>query len=374
MCFCLSIHLNIDSDDRKITFKENAMRVHDLGEMPLLARLLQQESLSRSDRILGPGDDCAVLSMELFRDKNAKHLLVTTDTMVEGRHFTLETIAPYELGWKLLAVNLSDIAAMGGVPVGVVLTLQLRSSLEVSFLEEVYRGIRDLGKNWNVEILGGDTVSATELAFGASVIGFSTKSPMTRSGAQEGDDLWVSGSVGGSGAGYRMLTGNFQHQLLAAHRNLLRKAHQQPQPRVALGKLLIEHGMASACIDLSDGLLQDALHLAERSGVQIVIDPQEVPLPPCLREMSYPVAEALRSGEDYELLFTASAKFRDQLAQLKLSESGETLVVTRIGRVFQENTERERVFIGTAEREIFPATDWLLKETGTTRLGFQHFS
>lgn len=359
------------------------MRLNDIGEMPLLARLLQRESSSRSDQILGPGDDCAALSLELFRDKHAKHILVTTDTMVEGRHFTLETITPYELGWKLLAVNLSDIAAMGGIPVGVVLTLQVRSSLEVSFLEEVYRGIYDLGRNWNVEILGGDTVSATELAFSATILGFSTKNPLTRSGARAGDDVWVSGSVGGSGAGYRMLSGNFQHEHLAAHHNLLRRTHQQPIPRLTLGKWLLDQGVASACIDISDGLLQDAQHVAERSGVQIAICPHDVPLLPCLRDMGYSVAETLRSGEDYELLFTANPELRTQLAGLNLMECSEALSgtrvggnrigVTRIGRVFQENTGGEGVFLSNPSGEIIPASAWLLKETGEPKLGFQHF-
>jgi thiamine-monophosphate kinase len=254
----------------------------------------------------GIGDDCAV-----FRS-GGRNWLVTTDALVEGVHFRLETNPPYRLGKKCLAVNLSDIAAMGGIPRFAFLNLGLPKPVPRGFLPAFIKGLKEEAEKFSVALAGGDTHQSPQgISIGLTVIGEATGYPAYRSGAKVGDRLYVSGYLGQSAAGFRLLT-KFQKQpatLRPGHLRELIKAHQDPEPQVALGHFLVRQRLVRAMIDLSDGLASDLRHICRASGVGALMDADRIPLSPALRTAAVqlntsPLQLALTGGEDYQLLFS----------------------------------------------------------------------
>ena len=245
------------------------LTVADVGEFELIARLKNTVGQSR-DGAVGIGDDGAVLAPPADR---AARLVVTTDTMVEGRHFRRDYTTFFELGLKLMAVNLSDLAAMGAAPAAATVTLQLPSDLAVDEVESFYRGL--LQAAGTVQIVGGDTVQSETLAVGLTAFGWAVR-PILRSMACVGDDLWVSGALGGGGLGLAICRGEVDASTLPDRGSAALQRYRTPVARTELGLQLV--GMASAAIDVSDGLLQDVGHLARLSGVDVVVVLDEVPL------------------------------------------------------------------------------------------------
>ena len=253
--------------------------------------------------VLGVGDDAALL-----RPSAGAELAVSTDLLLEGRHFRVGADAR-KLGHKALAVNLSDMAAMGAAPRWVTLALALPSADE-AWLAAFARGFFALAERFGIELIGGDTTRGP-LTICVTILGeVPTGLSLVRAGALPGDDLWVSGELGGAALGLAQ-PGN-----TAAAQRL-----DEPEPRVELGERL--RGIASAAIDVSDGFAQDLGHILERSGVGAVVEYERLPKFPGAQR-----AQVLAGGDDYELVFTARQDKRAEIEPLS-KELG--LALTRVG-------------------------------------------
>lgn len=278
------------------------------GEFELIREFFQRP-LADPAVHLGIGDDAALLTLPA-----GEALVASTDTLVAGRHFP-DTAAPFDIGWKALAVNLSDLAAMGARARWVTLALTLPASNE-DFLREFARGFFALADREGVSLVGGDTtrgpLSITVTALGSVPPGLALR----RAGAQVGDDLYVSGSVGDAGLGLRLELGQWHEELAPAAREIALQRLHRPEPRLALGLAL--RGVASACLDVSDGLAQDLGHLLAASGVGAELELAALPRSAALAGIDPAFADilALTSGDDYELLFTAPAEARAVIATL----------------------------------------------------------
>lgn len=280
------------------------MCLHDLGEFELIERLAAQGVVRPADVLCGIGDDCAVLD-----ERNGEALLVTTDTMVEGVHFRLGDAAPEGVGFKLLAISLSDVAAMGGRGRDAVVAVSAPGDFDVACLQRVYDGLFACGERFGVNIVGGDTTQTKGPAvFSLTLIGRAPADNITyRSSAQPGDIVWVSGTLGDAAAGLRLTQS--QGRPDDADRRFLLRRFYRPEPRVDLGPSVASSPQRGAMIDLSDGISSDLRHVADRSGVDIEVDLAALPMSDALRRFADqagtdPLELALSGGEDYELAWT----------------------------------------------------------------------
>ena len=298
-----------------------------LGEFDLIQKYFKRPMPASPAQatVLGIGDDCALL-----QPAPGMQWAVSTDMLVEGRHF-LPTVQPERLGHKALAVNLSDLAACGARPLAFTLALALPRADE-AFLAGLARGLFALADAHAIALVGGDT-TAGPLNLCITVIGeVPPGQALRRDGARLGDALWVSHPIGGGIGDARLALEVFRGHcsLDAGAFEQVRRAMEQPAPRVALGLAL--RGLASAAIDLSDGLVGDLGHVLARSGVGASIDLHCLPLSPVLA--AQPLARrqqcALAGGDDYELLFTAAAADR---ARVLAAAAGAGVAVTCIGRI-----------------------------------------
>ena len=297
-----------------------------LGEFELIDRFFRDVGRPRADVVLGVGDDGAVL-----RSPPGHELVAVSDTLVAGVHFPLDAPAR-SVGHRALAVNLSDIAAMGASPAWALLSLTLPEVHE-RWLTEFAGGFSRLARTHDVQLVGGDTTRGP-LSISVQVIGFvPPDQALRRSSARPGDLLFVSGHPGEAAAGLALLQGT--HPARAAlpdsERRSLIERFEFPQPRMALALQL--RGVASACMDVSDGLLGDAEKLARASGLRLRVDLERLPLSSALAEAFEPSTAlelALTGGDDYELLFTVSRKYLDRLELLQrngdITQIGECLV------------------------------------------------
>lgn len=296
-----------------------------LSEFGLIARFFAQQTLKNPSTQLGIGDDCALLNLP-----PGYQLAVTTDTMVEGRHFFAGT-DPKHLGHKLLAVNLSDLASMGAKPLSVTLALTL-PSVDEAWLAAFAQGFLGLANRYYVDLIGGDTtrgpLTLTVQALGLVPQGRALK----RSSAKTGDFIYVTGPLGDAGLGLKILQGyrcqNPQQALQRLH---------CPEPQVAIGLSLID--IANACIDLSDGLAGDLGHILQQSQVGACLDWQALPLSDAVQCYIADTGDylmPLTAGDDYELCFTVSPEksryvpascrkigYIETQAGLRLRKSGE---------------------------------------------------
>jgi thiamine-monophosphate kinase len=246
------------------------------------------------------GDDCALL-----RPDAGLELAVTTDMLVEGRHF-LPGADPAALGHKALAVNLSDLAAMGAAPRWALLAISL-PRVDEAWLEAFAEGFFGLAGRHGVDLVGGDTTRARLTTIAVTALGeVPAGLALFRAGARPGDDIWVSGELGGAA-------------LALVHPEIAEAAQRlhRPEPRVELGERL--RGLAHAAIDVSDGLAGDLMHVLTRSGVAATVNYAQVPRAAAFRQLGNPELEkdcVLSGGDDYELLFTAAAERRGDLAAL----------------------------------------------------------
>lgn len=274
--------------------------------------------------MLGIGDDCALIA-----PRDGELLAISTDMLVEGRHF-LPEVDPHALGHKALAVNLSDLAAMGAKPRAFTLALALETPRE-AWLEAFSEGLFALAERFGCELIGGDTTRGP-LNLCLTVFGdVPGKAALRRDAARAGDDVWVSGTLGDARAGLGILRGEwpagvFDEPDAAA----LCHALERPEPRVALGLAL--RGLAHAALDISDGLAGDLMHILERSRVHAQIDVDAVPRSSALVKLprDAQLRCALTGGDDYELCFTAPPSAREAIAQAGASAG---VAVTRIGTI-----------------------------------------
>ena len=313
------------------------MTVRDVGEFGLI-RLLQ-EMVERADAAsphlsglltLGIGDDAAAWTTDPGTE------LATTDTMVEDVHFRHTSISWEELGWKALAVNLSDIAAMGGLPTYALVTLGLRDDTQVEDVKALYRGLLASCGEYGCRIIGGDVVHSPVDFLTVALTGVAPGPMLTRSAARPGDAIAVTGPLGCSAGGLRAV--NEGTRLTEAVRLHLHMAHVRPIPKVREGQMLVAEGVRSA-MDISDGLTDDLTKLCQASGVGAVINAHQMPVDGFLRE-AFPndfLQMALAGGEDYHLLFTGSDAVVDRaLAQLDPAAA-------IIGRIVAEHPGQVRV-------------------------------
>ena len=290
-----------------------------MGEFDLIARI-RARAASRGDVVLGIGDDAALL-----QPPAGMQLAVAMDTLNAGVHFPPET-APADIGWKALAVNLSDLAAMGAMPAWCALSLSLPDA-DAAFVDGFLDGFLALAAQHDVALIGGDTTRGP-LSVCVTAHGFVEPGmALRRDGARVGDDVWVSGTPGDAAGALSQWKAGVDG---AAS---LRARLDRPMPRVALGRAL--RGVATACIDVSDGLLADLGHVCAGSGVGARIDVDALPASEALRgAFDGDARRALQAagGDDYELCFTAPVEARE--AVLRASASADVLV-SRIGRTVE---------------------------------------
>ncbi|MDQ3044098.1 MAG: thiamine-phosphate kinase [Chloroflexota bacterium] len=309
-----------------------ARTVSDIGEFGLIAalRAALPPAVTASDALLlGIGDDAAV-----WQPRPGERIVITTDSLTEGIHFRLDWTDWSSLGHKALAVNLSDLAAMGAAPALATVSLGPRGTELVADLESLYTGLGALAARWGVVVAAGDIVASPHaLVIHITALGETRGGQtLTRSGAAAGDMIAVSGSLGASAAGLKLLTENDLAKRNATTASLLIAAHLRPEPRLALGAALLATG-ASAAMDLSDGLLGDLPKLLAASQVAGTIDATRIPVPAAVRAL-YPESWldlATRGGEDYELLFTIAPK---RWPTLVTAAANLDATVTAIGEVY----------------------------------------
>lgn len=306
------------------------MRLADIGEFALIARLAKGLE-ARPDVALGVGDDAAAL------DLGADQLLLATcDAQVEGRHFLTRVASPYEIGHKALAVNLSDIAAMGGQPLWVLVSLIAPPELDVLVVDGVYEGLRTLAARYNVAIVGGNVSSTSgPLTIDITALGRVARDRMlTRAGARPGDVLLVTGSLGAGRVGLRAFTSSGAQPPSDALARV-RARMVTPEPRVREGMALAATGAVTAMLDISDGLAGDLGHICERSHVGALVDAAALPVDDATRAVALAMGEdadalALAGGDDYELLFTARP---EDVARVTEAARAAGSVVTVIGAI-----------------------------------------
>jgi thiamine-monophosphate kinase len=345
------------------------MDISALGEFELIARLTAGLT-SRTDSGLGIGDDCAILDLG-----NDQYLLATCDSQVEGIHFTLQTSTPEQIGRKALAVNLSDIAAMGGVPRYALVSLILPSHFPVATLDSLYAGLRLEAERYATTIVGGNIASAgksDQLIIDITLLGTVERGQaIRRDGARAGDILCVTGSLGNSAAGlYTLLHPNPSFPQEALH--FLQEIHRTPRPRIHEGRVLSQLGpqVITAMLDISDGLSGDLGHLCQRSHVGARVDLAHLPLSPELRlvakNASYdPFLWTLHGGEDYELLFTVSPG--DEHTVIDAVHSATGTPVTVIGSILPRDEGMKLLYPdGREEQLVIASWDHLKQEDGSS--------
>ena len=287
------------------------MDLRDIGEFGLIARIREAASGAAPlpEGVTGIGDDCAVIPQ-----RDGMSTLVSTDMLMEGIHFCLEEAEPYDLGWKSAAVNLSDIAAMGGRPTGCLAALALPPGLDSGWAGQFTAGFLDIAGRCHTPLLGGDTTGSPDrLSICVTVLGeCPTGAELRRDGARPGDLICVTGPLGDSAAGLRLLGKTGDHGSAGEDERELIRRHWRPIPRITEGLALARTPGVHSAMDISDGIGSDMAHILEASAVGAEIDVQAIPISGELGRVAaargWDAREmAIGGGEDYELLFTAES-------------------------------------------------------------------
>ncbi|QFT87368.1 Thiamine-monophosphate kinase [Bacillus sp. THAF10] len=297
-------------------------------------KAIQPQRLFHENKVVGIGDDAAIVDIEDGFEK-----VICVDTMVEDIHFTKKTMSPKDIGFKALAANISDVAAMGGIPLYYLVSITIPTSWSQTELQEIYEGMQLLGDEYKMDLIGGDTTSGKALVLSVFVIGKIEKGKrLLRSNAVHQDVVFVSGTVGNAAAGLDILLHSKQYDdCLVAH-------HQRPKPQVTLGRLLSEFDRV-ALNDVSDGLSSELLEIAEASRVDIVINEEILPLSTEIMDYNREKAVewAMTGGEDFELVGTIAENDWPMLVQ-KCENQG--IRITAIGKV---QSGSGRLFLETNE-------------------------
>ncbi len=279
--------------------------IKDLGETELISLASQVKRYSAKRLLKGIGDDCAVI-----RGVGNSALLVTTDVMIEGVHFIYKLCPPESIGAKLLSINLSDIAAMGGRAENAFLCMMLPETLEVSWVQRFFKGFEEIAKRYEINLAGGDISRHPDrITLSLTLIGKMRKDEVIyRSRAREGDIIFVSGTLGDAGAGLQLIREINGDSSKTQYKSLINK-YLCPEPRLELGRLLSRTKVATSMIDLSDGFSVGLKQLTKASRLTAVIEGEKIPLSDdfkrfCDERGLSALKYALAAGEDYELLFT----------------------------------------------------------------------
>ena len=307
------------------------MTVAELGEHALIERICARLTMP-SWVVVGPGDDAAVLT-----PVRGELDVVTTDAQVEGVHFDRRFVPPTSIGHRALAVNLSDLAAMGAQPRAALLSLMLPDALPVEAVDGLLEGLLALAERHHVAVVGGNiTRSPGPLIVDVTAIGSVRRRRMlTRAGARPGDAVYVTGALGDAAIGLK----RFQHNELSGQNDDSEKRLLWPEPRIRTGLLLGRNRVASSCMDLSDGLADAIRQIAQTSSVGMVLDGSSVPVGAAALEWHSrhggdPLETALTGGEDYELVFTVRPAHQRRLKAVR-QQIGD-LPISRIGVVTRE--------------------------------------
>ncbi|MFH0860626.1 MAG: thiamine-phosphate kinase [Candidatus Altiarchaeota archaeon] len=306
------------------------LKIRDIGgEFKLIDR--ETRRFTDDNVVVGVGDDCAVL-----KGRGAKYLLLTTDMLVEEDHFSLRWHTPYQVGMKAVEVNVSDIAAMGGLPKYMLISLCLTPQTTVEFVDELYKGMNWVCKKYGVRIIGGDTTHGEKVVINITMTGEVEKSRLSlRSDAKAGDLVCVTGDLGKSTAGL---------ELLKAGKKGYTLAHLEPKARLDEAREISKY--CNAMIDVSDGLAPDLGHICDESKVGVEVYKEKIPVSEKTVEAASqlgadPVEYALRGGEDFELVFTIP---EEDLKKIKAK-----LPITVIGRI---TSKKEKLLI--LDKRIIP--------------------
>jgi thiamine-monophosphate kinase len=329
------------------------MKVSELGEFGLIELLADIVNKSKNARhaswqqlVIGIGDDAAAWKGD------SSIQLATTDSLVQDTHFDLSITSWEELGWKAVAVNLSDIAAMGGSPKYALISLALPGELETDCVASLYQGMVQIASQFGVAIVGGNIASASKIVINVTVLAsLESKSPLTRSAAMLSDQIAITGYLGQSAAGLRMLKQKLNFDAVTSR--LLRQAHVKPTPRINEGQILLQQGVRAA-IDISDGLLADLTHICRASKVGATIKEDMVPIHPAVQANFKPDCQqlALSGGEDYELLFTANSQIVDRVKQAI------TCPVTVIGEITEGTPGQVTIVDAAGKRVPYQQAGW----------------
>jgi len=327
------------------------MKISQIGEFVLID-LIKRRVFSKDKSVLvNIGDDAAVI--EPSKDKL---LIFTTDTLMEKVHFDLRYFTFEQIGWKAMVANLSDIAAMGGLPKFALVTIGLPQSTSVKNVISIYDGMNDIAKRYDCKIIGGDTLfSSKGILISIALLGEVEKNSLVkRTGAKTGDLICVTGDLGEAQAGLEFLK-RYPHRKPA-----LVKKHLNPFPRINEARALVENLKITSMIDISDGLSSELFHLTEENHLGAIIYEEKIPISPnCIKAGNLlkrsPLFWALSSGEEYELLFTFGRKKLPQLEKIK-----EKVKVSVIGEMLEK---KEGVFLMEKSG----------KKRALKKIGFTHF-
>ena len=333
-----------------------------LGEFDLIQRFFKAgaDAMHPNDEkviALGIGDDCALL-----KPAAGEEIAITSDMLVEGRHFFMDA-NPGLLGRKALAVNLSDLAAMGAKPIGFTLSIAL-PNVDIAWLEAFSKGLFAVANQYSCPLIGGDT-TAGHLTISITAFGsIPSGKAIRRSGAKVGNDIWASGTIGDA----RLTLAALRHEITLPESDLKQIEHRMhnPTPRVELGMKIRE--LASAALDISDGLLGDLHHILKQSQVSAEVFLDQLPKSETLQKQSEDIQNqfAASGGDDYEICFTAPTEKRGVIDEISTALN---LPLTRIGSI----TEK----VGAAEKlSLFNKNGGLLDETKSAALlkSFDHFA
>jgi thiamine-monophosphate kinase len=326
-----------------------SVRLRELGEQGLVDRIKSRILYKSDDIIIGVGDDsCAVKAYSSLLT------LVSTDAFVEGNHFSLAYFSLEDLGFKAIAASVSDLAAMGGMPRYCLVSLIAPPTMSMGDMDSLIDGMVKCCSEYDLELVGGDSVGSTILALSVTVVGeVEVENMVLRSGARPGDSVYVTGDLGASEAGRIVLSARMEIERGIAE--YVTRRHRVPRARVREARELVMNHSVHAMIDLSDGLSIDAGHIAKESDVKVVLEVEEFPISPEVKAVAEasstsPLDMALFGGEDFELLFTSF--------DLGLTEVSGT-PIRRIGEV----KEGKGVFLLSVDGT----------ETPLPRRGYEHF-
>ncbi|MEA3505829.1 MAG: thiamine-phosphate kinase [Bacteroidota bacterium] len=333
------------------------MDLKEIGEFGFIKRFANKFDRFIKEDELGIGDDCAVIPIN-----GSDNYVITTDLLNEDIHFLKNKISPEELGYKSLAVNLSDLAAMGAEPKFSFLSIGIPSHISVEYLDAFMAGFYSLSEKYNMPLMGGDTTkSSDKLIINVAVIGQCKKSEMhLRSMAKDGDLICVTGFLGDSAAGLKVILNDLE---LNPENKILVQKHHAPEPRINEGIWLGKQKSVHAMMDISDGISSDLMHILDASGKSACIHADKLPISELLYKVASennwnPFELASSGGEDYELLFTVDAKDIDKLKMEYKVNFMENISV--IGEIKEGET----------------GISWFKKKTEITNKkdGFNHFS
>lgn len=340
------------------------MKLRQIGEFGWISRMRTRLPKPGKRVLAGIGDDAAWLKMQ-------KTTLVTCDLLIENVHFLRELTPPRLLGRKSLSVNISDIAAMAGIPEFAIVAAGFPQDIELGYADQILEGMMEVASENKVEIVGGDTTASSVLTLAVTVLGKpGPKGPVLRSTARPGDELWVTGTVGDAGLGFEILKQSRQREsgISELHYSSLTVRHLDPRARVEPGLRLA--GVATAMIDVSDGILNDLARILEESSKKVILkaglEVEKIPLSEDFKKYfdGQPLKSerglslALTGGEDYELLFSAAPAAGREIRKIS---AGLELPITRIGKLK-----------AAAKTEIV-LRDRKGKRVPAPRLWFEHF-